>query len=158
MAYKFNPISGNLDLTVNPATAPDVAAGTSSELYVSPATLAGALTGKATFQNFSVNTATFPVFTTSGFRETVYVIRNLASSVSFTNANITSSNVDGDRLLVRIKDNGAGTQNITWDTEFVNMGVAMPTNTLVTGKNVTVGFIYDATLSKWGCVAVVYEP
>lgn len=158
MPNKFNPVSGNFDLTVNPATPAEVTAGTSTEVYVSPSTLAGALVGKATFQNFSVVSTSAPTFNTSGFRETVYVITALSTATSFLNANITSTNVNGDRLLIRIKDNGTLLQSITWDTNFINMGVVLPTGTIALGKNVTIGFIYDSLTSKWGCVSVVYEP
>lgn len=39
LTLTFNPVSGNLDVTVKPATQTETNTGTSTEVYVSPQTL-----------------------------------------------------------------------------------------------------------------------
>ena len=68
--------------------------------------------------------------------------------------------VNGQKLLIRIKDNG-GAQTLAWSTSaggYVAGGVALPTTT-VGGKILTVGFIYNTanSLNKWMCVASAQE-
>lgn len=64
------------------------------------------------------------------------------------------------KLVVRIKDNGAGTHtgaySIAWGAQFEAAGVALPVAT-VASKRITVTFLYDTVTSKWGSVAVVTE-
>jgi hypothetical protein len=40
LTFTFNPVSGNLDVTVKPATTAETNAGTSTQVYISPQTLA----------------------------------------------------------------------------------------------------------------------
>jgi hypothetical protein len=40
LTLTFNPVSGNLDVTVKPATTAQTNAGTSTQVYISPQTLA----------------------------------------------------------------------------------------------------------------------
>ena len=40
LTLTFNPVSGNLDVTVKPATTAETNAGTSTQVYISPQTLA----------------------------------------------------------------------------------------------------------------------
>jgi hypothetical protein len=58
-------------------------------------------------------------------------------------------------LKFRIKDNGTA-RAITWDTQYIAMGVDLPQST-VAGKIMTIAFIYDTNLLKWGCVAVAIQ-
>lgn len=39
LTFTFNPVSGNLDVTVKPATPAETTAGTSTTVYISPSTL-----------------------------------------------------------------------------------------------------------------------
>ena len=39
LTFTFNPVSGNLDVTVKPATTAQTNAGTSTAVYISPSTL-----------------------------------------------------------------------------------------------------------------------
>lgn len=58
-------------------------------------------------------------------------------------------------LKFRFKDNGTS-RAISWDTQYVPMGVDLPLNT-VANKTLTVAFIYDSISLKYGCVAVAQE-
>lgn len=82
-------------------------------------------------------------------------ITALAAAITSMTTNLSGTPVNGQRLMYRIKDNGTS-RSITWGASFEACGQALPTTT-TTSKRTTVGFIYDSTTSKWGCVAVVTE-
>jgi len=69
--------------------------------------------------------------------------------------NLSGTPVNFQRLIFRIKDNGTA-RAITWGASFEALGVALPTTTTI-NKRLTVGFIWDSTTSKWGCVAALVE-
>ena len=80
-----------------------------------------------------------------------YNITALAAAV--TGVTVTGTPTDGQKLLVRIKDNGSP-RAITWGSSFVSSGTATLLSTTATSKTHLVGFIYDSTAAKWVCVAV----
>ena len=80
-------------------------------------------------------------------------ITALATGIS--SISITGSPNNFDKLLFRIKDDGT-TRTIAWGTSFVAMGTPLPSAT-VAGKILTVGFIYDSVLTKWGCVVTAQQ-
>lgn len=61
----------------------------------------------------------------------------------------------GQKLIIRIKDNGTA-RALTWNAIYRSVGGTLPTTTVL-GKTMYVGFIYNATDSKWDCVAVSTE-
>ncbi len=61
----------------------------------------------------------------------------------------------GQKLIVRIKDNGTA-RALTYDTQFRAMGNTLPSTTVIS-KTVYMGFIYNATDTKWDLVAVAQE-
>lgn len=66
--------------------------------------------------------------------------------------NPSGTPVNGQKLIVRIKDNGTA-QNLTYDTQFrASTDLALPSTT-VSGKVLYLGFIYDSTDSKWTLLA-----
>ena len=67
----------------------------------------------------------------------------------------TGSPVDGQRMLFRIKDNGTS-RTLTWNAIFRNIGVTVPTATVVS-KTLYVGVIYNAADTKWDITAVTME-
>lgn len=78
-----------------------------------------------------------------------YNITALAAAIS--GVTVTGTPTDGQKLLVRIKDNGTA-RAISWGSSFVASGVALPTTTAA-GKTHLIGFIYDSVAAKWVCVA-----
>jgi hypothetical protein len=82
-------------------------------------------------------------------------ITALAVAITSMTTNLSGTPTNGDMLKIRFKDNGTA-RSITWGASFEACGVALPTTTVVS-KRLTVGFIYDTTTSKWGCVASVQE-
>lgn len=63
--------------------------------------------------------------------------------------------VAGNKLIIRIKDDGTA-RALTYDTQFRAMGNALPSTTVIS-KTLYMGFIWNATDSKWDLVAVAQE-
>lgn len=78
-----------------------------------------------------------------------YNITALAAAI--TGVTVTGTPVDGQKLMVRIKDNGTA-RAITWGSSFVT-GFNAPLPTTVASKTHLVAFIYDSTAAKWVCAA-----
>ena len=76
-----------------------------------------------------------------------------AGALKFNNPGGTPTG--GQKLIIRIKDNGTA-RALTYDTQFRAIGVTLPTTT-VKSKTLYMGFIYNATDTKWDCVAVGQE-
>lgn len=67
----------------------------------------------------------------------------------------TGGPVNGQSLLIRIKDNGTA-RAITWDAIFRAIGVTLPTTTVVS-KTLYVGAKYNSADTKWDVLAVGQE-
>jgi hypothetical protein len=78
-----------------------------------------------------------------------------AQAVGLTLANPTGIGLQGQSIIIRIKDNGTA-QTINYDTQYRAIGVSLPTTT-VANKTVYLGFIYNSTDSKWDCLGVSQE-
>lgn len=82
-----------------------------------------------------------------------YTVTALSSAANF--AAPTGSPTNGQKLIIRIKDNGTA-RALTWTASsngYRAIGVALPTTT-VSGKTIYVGCIYNATDLFWDVVAV----
>jgi hypothetical protein len=75
-----------------------------------------------------------------------------AQAVALALANPTGTAVQGESLIIRIKDNGTA-RAITYDTQYRAIGVTLPTTTVIS-KTVYLGFIYNSTDTKWDCIGV----
>lgn len=78
-----------------------------------------------------------------------------AQAVGLTVAAPTGTPVDGNRLIIRILDNGTG-QTISWNATYTVIGVTLPTTTTA-NKMVYVGCIYNSTNTRWDVVAVTTQ-
>lgn len=76
-----------------------------------------------------------------------------AGALKFNNPGGTP--LGGQKLIIRIKDNGTA-RALTYDTQFRAMGNALPSTTVLS-KTLYMGFIYNATDTKWDLVAVAQE-
>ena len=79
-------------------------------------------------------------------------ITALATNITSMTTNLTGTPVNGQRLLIRFKDNGTA-RTITWGTSYVSTGAAALIATTVLSKTHYVGLIYDSTAAKWACIA-----
>jgi hypothetical protein len=67
----------------------------------------------------------------------------------------TGTPVNGQRLIIRIKDNGTA-RAITWNAAFRAIGITLPTTTVLS-KTHYIGFIWNSADSKWDGIAVVAQ-
>jgi hypothetical protein len=78
-----------------------------------------------------------------------------AQAVPLTVAAPTGTPVDGNRLIIRLFDNGTA-RAITWNGTYTAIGVTLPVST-TTGKTIYVGCIYNAAATRWDVVAVATQ-
>lgn len=80
-----------------------------------------------------------------------------AIAQAFTIANASGTPTNFQKLIIRIKDNGTA-RAITWGSDYVAGGVALPSTTVIS-KILTIGFFYNTanSLNKWQCVASAQE-
>jgi hypothetical protein len=75
-----------------------------------------------------------------------------ALATAITSFSVAGTLIDGQKLLVRIKDNGTA-RTIAWGASFVASGAAALPTTTVASKTHLVGFIYDSVNARFVCVA-----
>ena len=100
--------------------------------------------------------ATTGTITPNGDTTDVYKAEGLTGNITI--AQPSGTPVDGQKLVIRLKDNGTA-RTITWTTSagaFREMGITLPTTTVET-KITYVGCIYNGTDSFWDAVATVTE-
>lgn len=67
----------------------------------------------------------------------------------------SGSPANGQKLLIRIKDNGTS-RTLTWNAIYAARGASLPTATTA-GKTHYVGLVYNSNVTKWDCVASTVE-
>lgn len=81
-----------------------------------------------------------------------------AQAAALTMAIPTGTPVQGQALMIRIKDNGTA-RAITWTTGtggYRAIGITLPTTTVI-NKTTYVGLIYNSTDSRWDAIGVATE-
>ena len=78
-----------------------------------------------------------------------------AQAEGLTIAAPTGSPVQGQKLIIRIKDDGSA-RSIAFNAIFTAIGVTLPTTTTVS-KKLYIGCIYNDTDTKWDVIAVKEE-
>jgi hypothetical protein len=120
------------------------------------------LTGTQTLTNKRVNprpvnaSATSGNLTINGDTTDLYVAEGLTGAITFLQPSGTP--VNGQKLLIRIKDNGTA-RGITWTTSagaFRAVGITLPTTTVLS-KVTYVGCVYNSADSFWDAVATVTQ-
>lgn len=80
----------------------------------------------------------------------VHLLTAQAAAAAF--AAPTGTPLEGQRLLIRIKDNGTA-RALAWNAIYRQVGMALPTTTVI-GQTMYIGFLYNSTDSKWDLVAM----
>jgi hypothetical protein len=80
-----------------------------------------------------------------------YQLTAIANATEFT---VTGTPVNGQKLIVRLKDAGVA-KALTW-TGFIAIGCTAPTTT-VAGKTHYIGCIYNSATPTWNIVAAIVE-
>jgi hypothetical protein len=99
----------------------------------------------------SITSSATPTINTDNYDQ--YNITALAAAITSMTTNLSGTPTDGQKLMIRIKDNGTA-RAITWGASFVSSGVATLLATTVINKTHHVGLIYDSAAAKWTCIAV----
>jgi hypothetical protein len=116
------------------------------------------INGTATFTNKRIDPRTSSSASTATLTPDIssFDQYNLtAQAVGLTVAAPTGTPVDGNRLVIRILDNGTG-QTISWNATYTVIGVTLPTTTTA-NKMIYVGCIYNSTNTRWDVVAVATQ-
>jgi hypothetical protein len=101
-------------------------------------------------------TATTGTLTPDSNTTDIFIASGLTGAVTF--AAPTGSPANGQKLLIRIKDNGTA-RALTWTTSaggYRVIGIVLPTTT-VSNKTIYVGCIYNSADSFWDSVANVAQ-
>jgi hypothetical protein len=85
----------------------------------------------------------------------IFSLTALAEAVTSFTTNLTGTPVNGQKLIVRILDNGVA-QTLAWGASFASRGVLLPTTTMAS-KYLYVGFIFNNITVTFDCVAVIQE-
>lgn len=85
----------------------------------------------------------------------IHTITALAADITSMTTNLSGTPVNGQKLIIRIKDDGTA-RAITWGASFASRGATLPTTTVL-GKYHYIGLIYNSTSSVWDCVAAIVE-
>ena len=83
------------------------------------------------------------------------LVKITAQSAALALANPTGTWVEGQPLMIRIKDNGTA-RAITYGTNYRAIGVTLPTTTVIS-KTTYLGLIYNATDTKWDVIGVTTQ-
>lgn len=83
----------------------------------------------------------------------IWTITALAGTNTF--AVPTGTPTSGQKLIIRIKDNGTP-RILAWNAIYRAVGVNLPLITLA-GKTLYVGFVYNLEDTKWDCLAAAQE-
>lgn len=85
----------------------------------------------------------------------IFTITALATAITSMTTNLSGTPVNGQKLIVRIKDDGTA-RGITWGASFASRGATLPTTTVL-GKYQYNGFLWNSTTSTWDCVVTQNE-
>lgn len=113
--------------------------------------------GSQTLNNKRINprtstTASSSTPTPNGDTDDVYTVTALAAGATFGAP--TGTPVNGQKLIIRVKDN-ATPRTLAFNAIYrASSDLALPTTT-ITSKTIYMGFIYNSTDSKWDLIALL---
>jgi hypothetical protein len=120
------------------------------------------LSGSQTLTNKRINPRAVAAGSTSGTLtpngDTTDVFNAFGLTGGITMAAPSGTPTDGQKLIIRIKDNGTG-RAITWTTTsgaYRAIGTSLPTTTIAS-KIIYVGCIYNTTDGFWDVIAVTQQ-
>jgi len=98
-------------------------------------------------------TTSTATFTINADEETTGVLTAMASATTI--ASPTGTPVQGQSLIIRLKDDGTA-RAITWNAIFRGIGITLPTTTTA-NKLLYIGCMYNSTDTKWDIIALKEE-
>jgi hypothetical protein len=145
--------------TAKIASGAEVDTGTDNEKYLTPSSVANSkivLTDDvSTLTNKRINarigtTASSAAPAPSADDHDIYTVTALAEAATFSAPSGTP--VNGQRIIIRIKDNGTA-RSLSWNAIYrASSDLALPSTTVL-GKTLYLGFIYNSADSKWDLIA-----
>lgn len=90
---------------------------------------------------------------TGGSLRNFFTVTALAANATFAAPSGSPSN--GNKLFIRIKDNGTA-RTLAYNSIFRAIGVTLPTTTVIS-KTIYLGCVYNSADSKWDVIAVAEE-
>lgn len=113
--------------------------------------------GKANWADISINPRVQTIASSATVTPTSAndIVTITAQAVGLTLANPTGTFVEGQALMIRIKDN-ATAQTIAFGTNYRAIGVTLPTTTVIS-KTLYLGIIYNSTDAKFDIVGLNQE-
>ena len=106
--------------------------------------------GLATKQDRNPNVQTTASAATVTPTSTNDIVTITAQAASLLLGNPTGAWVEGQPLIIRIKDNGTA-RAISFDTNYRAIGITLPTTTVIS-KTIYLGIIYNSTDAKWDVI------
>lgn len=115
-------------------------------------------TSTETLDNKRVNTRTISVSSTATLTPDISTddqFNITAQAVALTIAAPTGTPVDGNRITIRIIDNGTA-QTISWNSTYTPIGTTLPVTTTA-NKIIYVGCVYNSANTRWDVLAVTMQ-
>ena len=136
----------------------EILSSSDSDVQTALETLNGERSSSATLTNKRINvreeTITSSATPTPNIANgDIYTITALAADATFGSP--TGTPTQGQKLMIRIKDNGTA-RTLAWNAIYRVIGVTLPATT-VASKTHYIGAIYNSTDSKWDILAVGEE-
>ena len=107
--------------------------------------------------NQMTTTASSSTPTPTGFaKRNTFIVTAQAASATFGAPSGTPA--DGNSLIIRIKDNGTA-RSLSWNAIYRTVdtaNVVLPTTTVIS-KWIYLGFMYNATDSKWDLISILNQ-
>lgn len=138
-----------IDITGNAATATSATSATTAATasYIQASNIDGVIQPRAT----SIASSATP--TPDADTTDIYIVTALATGATLGAP--TGTPVQGQKLTIRIKDNG-GAQTLAYNAAYRAFGATLPTTTTAS-KTLYLGCIYNSTDAVWDVVAVTEE-
>jgi hypothetical protein len=141
---EFNGNIGSVNIQNSAITGAKIADST-----ITPAKLD--LTQKFTFITTETTTSTATLTPTTS--KDMYILT--AQAAGLTIAAPTGTPLEGQALILRIKDNGTA-RALSWNAAYRAVGVELPTTTVI-NKVAYIGALWNSTESKWDVIAVAIQ-
>lgn len=102
--------------------------------------------------NINGSSTQTPTLNTS---DTYVYVGTSTTAYTLTIANPTGTPTQGQKMIIRLKDNGTQVMSLSFGTQFrASTDLTLPTSTTA-GKTLYLGFIYNSTDTKWDLLAKI---